>query len=208
MMDLMSMMTTGAFDNICFEHLEYYSLDVLCRLLKEHGLRAVDVSYNDTNGGSVRVLVKHADTYIAEPSVAQALRTEAEYLAEHPVEELGTRIPEIIAETQRMVAEVSQKGPVYVLGASTKGNTLLQMCGLTHKEIGKALEVNPDKFGLRTVGTNIPIVPEAEGLADGPAGLLVLPWHFAKGLTAKMQPYLERGGCLIFPLPTPAKVSL
>ncbi len=59
------------------------------------------------------------------------------------------------------------------LGASTKGNVILQYCGLDEGRIGRVGEVNEAKFGCFTPGSLIPIVPEVELLAadpDYPAG--------------------------------------
>ncbi len=84
------------------------------------------------------------------------------------------------------------------LGASTKGNVLLQYCGLTEREIVAIGEVNPDKFGTRTPGTWIPIVPEEELLARQPDYLLVLPWHFRSFFLSAGK---YKGRTLVFPLP-------
>ncbi len=86
-------------------------------------------------------------------------------------------------------------------GASTKGNVLLQFCGLTTENLPVIAEVNPNKFGCRTPGTNIPIASEDEVKADRPDYMLVLPWHFRETILEREAPYLESGGRLIFPLP-------
>jgi hypothetical protein len=86
-------------------------------------------------------------------------------------------------------------------GASTKGNVLLQFCGLSSNEIKAIAEVNPDKFGCITPGTAIPIVSEAEALAMNPDYFLVLPWHFRDSIVRRERDYLNRGGKLIFPMP-------
>ena len=89
----------------------------------------------------------------------------------------------------------------YVLGASTKGNTLLQVWGLTREDFPYALEVNSDKFGLNTIGSHIHIISEKEGLALKPDQLFVLPWHFIDTLKDKLDDYLNKGGKLVTPLP-------
>lgn len=86
-------------------------------------------------------------------------------------------------------------------GASTKGNVLLQFCGLTSKQIPFIAEVNEDKFGSFTPGTHIPIISEVEAKAMKPDYFLVLPWHFKDNILAREKDYLAQGGKFIFPLP-------
>ena len=90
---------------------------------------------------------------------------------------------------------------VFGYGASTKGNVLLQFCGLTEKDIPVIAEVNPDKFGCFTPGSGIPIVSEAEAKAMRPDYFLVLPWHFKASILAREEEFLLNGGQMIFPLP-------
>ncbi len=91
---------------------------------------------------------------------------------------------------------------IHIYGASTKGNTILQWCGIDKRMIDVAAERNPDKYGARTLGTDIPIVSEAESRAMNPDYYLVLPWHFKEEFIEREKGTLERGIALIFPLPT------
>ena len=86
-------------------------------------------------------------------------------------------------------------------GASTKGNVVLQFCGVTPNEVPVIAEVNPDKFGAYTPGTRIPIVSEAEARAMEPDYFLVLPWHFKDGIVQREAEFLGKGGRMIFPFP-------
>jgi hypothetical protein len=92
-------------------------------------------------------------------------------------------------------------GRVYLYGASTKGNTLLQYCGIDGTKIIAAAERNPRKYGCRTPITNIPIVSEDEMRRNKPDVLLVLPWHFKKEFIEREQEFLKNGGTIVFPLP-------
>lgn len=86
-------------------------------------------------------------------------------------------------------------------GASTKGNVLLQFCGLTEADLPAIAEVNTDKFGCFTPGTGIPIVSEEDAKAMKPDYFLVLPWHFKENIIQREQDFINNGGKLIFPLP-------
>ncbi len=210
MTDLLSMMKINAFDNIVHEHLEYYTLEVLDELMRMHDLQVFDVSYNKVNGGSIRAYVGHAGFRIIKNSVVRAFQQERKYLSsfENPWKAFSDRVKDIKKTTMRFIyKENSREKIIYGMGASTKGNTLLQYFNLTSNEIVAIAEVNEDKYGLKTVGTDILIVPETEALAVQPDYFLVLPWHFIDNFVERNQEYLEAGGKFIVPCPTPAVVS-
>ncbi|OXM43113.1 methyltransferase, partial [Amycolatopsis thailandensis] len=86
-------------------------------------------------------------------------------------------------------------------GASTKGNVILQYCGLTEKDLPAIGEVNADKAGCFTPGSEIPIVSEEDAKAQKPDQLLVLPWGYRDSFIEREHEYLANGGTLVFPLP-------
>src|SRR5207248_6069053 len=93
--------------------------------------------------------------------------------------------------------EVKRKKKVFVYGASTKGNTMLQYFELDHSVIDAAAERNPDKWGKVTVGTRIPITSEAAAREAKPDYFLVLPWHFLDEFKAREHAYLSSTGRFI-----------
>jgi hypothetical protein len=208
--DLVSMMKINAFDNIVHEHLEYYSLEVLGKLVAMHGLHIFDVSYNSTNGGSIRVYVGHAGVRLTNYRVIDAFRREREYMAsfDNPWDAFTERIQRIGETVVNFIHNENGKGKtLYGVGASTKGNTLLQYFGLTSDDIVAIAEINKDKYGLKTVGTNIPIIPEDFALDVQPDYFLVLPWHFIDDFVERNEKYLEAGGAFIVPCPEPAVIT-
>jgi SAM-dependent methyltransferase len=209
------MLKQRAFDNICHEHLEYYSMESMEYLLGPHDLEIVDVELNDVNGGSMRAYIRRRSTgaeLFSDPTyrnlAAERTRTLRELEA---AQGLDTRKPysdfaHWVARIKHDVVgfireEVGRGRRVYVYGASTKGNTLLQYFGLDHSLIGAAADRNPDKWGRVTVGTRIPIVSEEEARAARPDYFLVLPWHFIDEFQAREEEYLLGGGRFILPLP-------
>jgi hypothetical protein len=117
-------------------------------------------------------------------------------------EEFVQRIEKIKAQLVDFIKKQKQEGKkVYAYGASTKGNTLLQFCGLDHTLIAGAAERNPDKWGKKTVGTLIPIVSEEDARKAQPTHFLVLPWHFISEFKTREQEYLKNGGTFIVPMP-------
>jgi SAM-dependent methyltransferase len=209
------MLKTNEFGNICHEHLEYYSLQSLEYLLNLHGFEIVDVELNDINGGSLRAYIRNRGaapdsfgdvTYRQLAAERVRAMREAEIklgLVDKQVyDEFAARVERIKNDVVNFVqAEVSKGKRVYVYGASTKGNTVLQYFNLDHALITAAAERNPDKFGRVTVGTRIPIVSEADARAANPDYFLVLPWHFLEEFMAREHDYLYSGGRFIVPFP-------
>jgi len=201
-----SMLRLTAYDTVCHEHLEYYSLGTICRILDEADLELIDVRFNRVNGGSFALTAGHRGSSIARQSeliawfVAQeeriALNTPA------PFRHFEERVFQHRTDLVELVRTLRAAGKsVMGYGASTKGNVLLQFCGFTPDDVGAIAEVNPDKFGHVTPGTRIPIVPEAEMRDRGPDYLIVFPWHFRDNIIDREDEYLQRGGRMIFPLP-------
>ena len=201
-----AMLRTNAYDTICHEHLEYYSLEVIIDMLASEGLKVLDVELNAVNGGSFAVTAArdeskwHANTpvinWLLGQERAQQLKSPAPY---RRFEEAIYRHREALRSLIRDLKEDGKRVCGY--GASTKGNTLLQLCGLGTAEIDCIADVNPDKYGCYTPGTGIPIVSEAQCKELEPDYFLVLPWHFREGILMREEEFRKNGGKFIFPLP-------
>ncbi len=117
-------------------------------------------------------------------------------------EDFWTRITKVRDQIRKHVLSALENGDkIHVLGASTKGNTLLQWCGLDNRHIEAAADRNPEKHGAWTLGTNIPIISEEESRARKPDWYLVLPWHFKEEILARENDMIIAGTGMIFPLP-------
>ncbi len=204
MTDLMSMIESNAFDNICHEHTVYYTLDILQKLCHIHGLDVFHIETNMVNGGSLRAYICHRGAKEIRSTVAT--RISEEEVATSPVRlsEFRCAIEFISRETRELLLDVKRRGRIVdVLGASTKGNTLLQVSGIDSYLIRQATEVNEEKLGLYTGGSGIPIVSQETSLSDPPDYYLILPWHFVDTFVERMSGYLEAGGKFIVPMPEP-----
>ncbi len=201
--DLLSMFSINAIDNFCHEHLEYYTLEVLNKMMSENGMQILDATYNNTNGGSLRIFVTHSTSYISA-RLPECLERERDYLGmfSNPLHTLYHRWKTEDEKLHVLLDRIDKnKETCFIFGASTKGNTLLQLAGIDNSIIEYAAEVNPDKFGLVTAGTNIKIISEEEALSKHPEFFLVLPWHFKENILSTHNQYMESGGTFIFPLP-------
>ncbi|MEI8312403.1 MAG: class I SAM-dependent methyltransferase [Verrucomicrobiota bacterium] len=207
-----SMLKVNAYDTVCHEHVEYYGLKQIQWMLDRCGLKIIDVEINDVNGGSFAVTAAHVSSRFDSNSstASEALHAETalglETLA--PYEAFAKRVAKHRDDLRAKLAEIAASGGrVLGYGASTKGNVILQYCGLSADDIPAIAEVNPDKFGAFTPGTRIPIISEEEAHARKPDYFLVMPWHFRENLLAREKAFLEGGGKMLFPLPAIEVVS-
>jgi len=206
------MVRSGAFDTICQEHLEYYTLGVLKGLLEEAGMHLVQAHTNEVNGGSlcftaVRASGRRAP---ADPVAEWLLERErtAQLTTPAPWFSFAERVNERVQALRSLLTGLRRSGQrIMGLGASTKGNVLLQVIGEEARYLDAIGEVNPDKIGRVTPGTGIPIVSQQDVLAAAPDYLLILPWHFRSTFVEDLSDYLESGGRLILPLPEVEVIS-
>ena len=203
------MLQMNSYDTICHEHLEYYSFSVIERILSRAGLKAVRVATNDINGGSLRVYAAQADCLAYRDDGWQAgirrmrqAEFDLELDTDKPYRHFQDRINVHRDKLTALLKSLKKEGKrIHIYGASTKGNTILQWCGIDHRIIDVAADRNPDKAGARTLGTDIPIVGEEESRALRPDYYLVLPWHFQEEFLEREKATLAAGTGMIFPLP-------
>jgi len=201
------MLRLNSYDTVCHEHLEYYSLGVIRKVLEQSGLKLIDVVMNAINGGSFAVTAARASNtsikanqpvidWLLEQEVRMGLNTP------RPFRDFEERVFRHRDDLTRLIRTLVADGKkILGYGASTKGNVVLQFCGLTPADIPAIVEVNADKFGCVTPGSHIPIVSESEGKAIAPDYYLVLPWHFKDGIVRREKEFLSAGGRMIFPFP-------
>lgn len=204
-----------AFDNICHEHLMYYSLHSFKNVAEKANFKIVDCELNDVNGGSFRVYLQK-DIANTSSFATAPYRDVARYRVNSTLEyenKIGAntiefymdfykKLQELKEKTHNFIKQEKEKGKsIWVYGASTKGNTLLQYFGLDKTLIDGAAERSPYKFGLKTVGTDITIYSEQDMRKVNPDYLLVLPWHFIDEFKRREATYLMSGGHFIVPCP-------
>lgn len=204
-----------AFDNICHEHVYYWSLSSMKKLLDEANMKIVDCQLNDINGGSFRIFIKknisNQNTFATAPyrdvsqvRIESLLKWEESLEIDKPIiwMDFYDKIRLLKEETVNFIMNEKSKGKtIFGYGASTKGNTLLQWFGLDNTLIDGIAERSHYKFGKKTIGTNIPIFSEDEVRKIKPDYMLVLPWHFISEFVERENEYLSNGGKFIVPCP-------
>ncbi|MFI0795784.1 class I SAM-dependent methyltransferase [Micromonospora rubida] len=200
----LTMVTLGAVDNVCHEHLTYWSLTALESLLHRHGLEVNDVRLSTVNGGSFRTLVSRRGSRPVEDSVARQRRREEEAALHRPEVWLGfaARARKAFEDLRRLVDDINAAGQrCYIYGASTRGGTIWQAADLDVTDLPFAVERQAAKIGRRIASIGVPIISEEQARSDHPEYMLVAPWFFREVFVERERAYLEKGGKLIFPLP-------
>jgi len=201
---LVEMLKQNAFDNIVHEHLEYYSLLSLNNLLTRHGLEVFDVELRNLNGGSFRTYISLKGKRKKTKAVAKLEKYEKTLKLNNKKVYLdfAKRIADNKKNLFNFIKEKNKEGKIiYLYGASTRGNTLLQYFKLNSKLIPFAAERNPEKWGKKIASVDIPIISEEQARKNKPDYMLVLPWFFKEEFLKREKSYLEKGGHFIFPLP-------
>lgn len=197
------MLETNSFDTACHEHVEYYSMKCINFILNKANLKVIDHEFNDINGGSISVTAaKFSSEYPLDSNLKKTLESESLIYGlqkKSTYKDFMSRVDQNGIELKRLLDRLNHAGKkIAGLGASTKGNVLLQYYGISTNDINVIGEVNSDKFGSFTPGTKIPIISEDKLIEDGFEYFLVLPWHF-KNFFLSLEKL--KGKKLIFPLP-------
>ena len=201
---LLSMLQNNSFDNICHEHIEYYSLRAMKHLIEQNGLEIVDIFLDDINGGSLITSIAHPGIFEVSSKVENQLKIEMDFglmdLTPYKNFELGIQnIRESLVSILN-AAKIENKR-VQIYGASTRGATIWQYLGLGPELIESAVERQPEKIGKVFSAISIPIIGEEEMRLNPPDYLLVGPWFLRDSFVRREKKYLDSGGTFIFPLP-------
>lgn len=208
---LVDLLDQRLFDTVYHEHLSYFALAPLVRLMRDHGLEVVDVRRVPSHGGSLRVTSKRQGA-AGKPSdsVAQLQTLERDrHLASRATYEAFARAVEENKRRLRdlLAAEKARGRRIAGYGAPAKGNTLLNTFGIGTETLEYIVDDSPLKQGLHTPGTHIPVVPASQLQQDPPDDVLILAWNFAGPILERLAPLRARGVRCILPVPEPRIVE-
>lgn len=201
-----AMLRTNSYDTICHEHLEFYSFKVIKNILEQCDMKVIEVQTNSINGGSFAITAAKKSSLLKQnlPIINWMLKQEEDLGLDtpKPYRDFEERVFNHRKKLRDLVFSLVADGKkIFGYGASTKGNVILQFCNFTSNEIMYIAEVNEEKFGTFTPGTNIPIISEEEAKKMKPDYFIVFPWHFRDNILSREKEFLKNGGNFIFPLP-------
>jgi len=201
-----SMIKNVSYDTICHEHLEYYSLFSIKYIFDKVGFKIIDLEFNDINGGSFAITVAKKNSYFKEiKKIVNWLLKKEEILNYNSMTTHKIFFEKIKVHKhllKKLLLNIkSEKKKIYGYGASTKGNVILQYCGIDNNILDYIVDANINKHNKYTPGSKIKITHESYYKSDKPDFLLVLPWHFKNFIIKKEKEFIKKGGKFIFPLP-------
>jgi len=203
---LLKLIENVEFDTIYHEHYSYLSLTSVEHLFSRHGLRVYDVEELSTHGGSLRIFATHARrTELLDSVSLRALRAQEaaaglgeldtyRRFADH-VEACRRSLHDFLARAQRESKRVA------AYGAAAKGNTLLNFCSVTPRDIALVADRNPHKQGKLLPGTHIPVVSPETLMESRPDYVLILPWNLEREIRRQLDGIRAWGGRFLTAVP-------
>ena len=190
------------YDQICHEHVTYYTLDTFNKIAENNNLKIQDISFNEINGGSIEITcVKKSSNHIISSKIIDKHLELENNINTNAYNRLQKRIDNTKNILQLLLSHINSD-EIIAYGASTKGNIVLNHCGITEDKIKYVCDSNPDKYHKYTPGTNIKIISKEQMRKINPKYLLVLIWSFRKEVIIQEENYINNGGILIFHLPS------
>ena len=201
---VLTMIENTSFDNICHEHIEYYSLTAMNKLVEKFNLEINEFKSDSINGGSFITVISHKGARPVSTSVGKQLQLEANFgiSSAKSYFNFEQRITEVANDLFALLNRAKEnKKSVYIYGASTRGAVIWQRVGITDQYVKFAVERQKEKIGKFFSAVGIPIISEDEMRDNPPDYLLVGPWFLKESFLKREAEYLSNGGCMIFPLP-------
>jgi hypothetical protein len=193
LMCLNSMIKENDLGNICHEHLEFYSYPSLKYLFEKNGFKIMKIEENEINGGSYRIFCKKN----INKSISYKEKTSL-----YDIKKFIKRVKKNKKKCLSFLEKCRKKNKkVFIYGASTKGNTLLQYYGINSKMINFASERSPEKWGKYTIGSGIKIISETKARNLNPKYFFVMPYAFIKEFIVREKKWIKKGGKFILPYP-------
>ena len=188
------------YDQICHEHVTYYSLTTFNKILKNNNMKVIDLSFNEINGGSIEVICGKKNSKIKPKKIVEKIFEEEANISKNIFNLFQERVENVKKTLKEFLKNIPSKD-IMGYGASTKGNIVLNHLNLTKKNLSFICDANPFKFNRFTPGTNIKIISKKEMRKKNPKYLLVLIWSFRTEVIKQEINYIKKGGKLIFHLP-------
>ena len=189
------------YDQICHEHVMYYTLNTFNNIIKKNKLKIIDYSLNEINGGSIEILCSKKNSNIkAMKTKIDKILIEEKKISNKDYDKFNLRIQNSKKNLQLFLKNIKKK-EIIGYGASTKGNVILNYCGISNKNIPFICDANPTKIGKFTPGSHIPIISKIKMRKINPKYLLVLIWSFRSEVIEQEKKFIKKGGKLLFPLP-------
>lgn len=196
----------NSFDTFCQEHLTYFSFTSFKYLIDQTSFKIIDFEKNSINGGSINfdLALKNSKVKPKIIKIKKILNIEKKLKLDRvsTYKNYFNKIKNNSKKINNLILKLNKKNKkVYALGASTKGNVILQLCNLNYKNIKAIYDINKFKFKKYTPRSKILIKNEKEIFKDKPDYLFILIWHFSNTLKEKIKKFKKLKMIFIWPFP-------
>ena len=201
---IISMLKNTSFDNVCHEHIGYYSLTAMKHLIDSHNLEIISVFEDDINGGSIITIISHRGTKKIDASVELFLEVEKDFGVSNPdsYKDFESNVSKISIQLFDLIKQLRKENKsIYIYGASTRGSVIWQKVGLNSELIDFAVERQQEKIGKFFSAISVPIISEYDMRKNPPDYLLIGPWFLRESFIEREKEFLQNGGKMIIPLP-------
>ena len=195
------MLKNLTYDQICHEHIGYYTLSVFKKIITKNKLKIIDISFNEINGGSIEIICakKNSKLKSNNKKINKVLKDEKKITKKSYIN-FNDRT-EKSRELLQMFLNLNSNKKIFGYGASTKGNIVLNYSRVRNTQIKAICDGSKKKIGKYTPGTNIKIISKERMRKLQPDYLFVLIWSFRREIINQEYNYLKHGGKLVFLLP-------
>lgn len=204
---LLKLVDECQFDTIYHEHFSYLSLYTVSRIFESQGLEIFDVESIPTHGGSLRIFAKHLKDTSKQvsPNVEELIQLECKRGINSLLfyDGFQTRIQKIKYDTLNFLIQQKQKGrQVVAYGAASKGNTLLNYCGVKGTDLIKyVVDASPFKQNKFLPGSHVPVVGKDEITHSKPDYVVILPWNLKDEISEQLSYIREWEGRFVIFIP-------
>lgn len=195
------MLKNLTYDQICHEHISYYSLTTFKKIIEKNNIKLVDINFNEINGGSIEIIcAKKNSKHIPKNKRIEKVLLDEKKINNVSFKRFNKRINNVKKDVRNFFSKNSDK-LIIGYGASTKGNVVLNHCKLRKSNLKYVCDGSSKKEGMYTPGTNLKIISKKKMRELKPSHLFILIWSFRKEVIKQELSYLKNGGQLVFHLP-------
>jgi len=199
------------FDTVYHEHLSYFSLIPLMRLMEEFDLEIFDVKKQKVHGGTIRVFVSQKNNFKSTIGLKKLIDFEREFGINkvQTYQKFSENVKELKNKLKNKLLEFKKEGKmIFGYGAPAKGNVLLNYCDIGTEFVDYIIDTTPLKQGLYTPGMHIPVKSNKEKIGKPSQQIaLLLAWNYEEAIINKEELFLKNGGKFLIPIPTPKIIS-
>ena len=202
---------TNCFDTIYHEHIDYHHANPLVKILVFLGFDVINISENNIQGGSLRILLQKTGLGIIKKQPKTFLENEKKSILYDNLKlnSWSSDINKTMSYFNKLFFKYKSKEKIcFAYGAPTKSTLLLKMSKLKENEISFVVDDNDLKVGKFLPSTSIPIKSSKAIEFNKEAVIILFAWNFADDIIKNLKKKYRVPVTIIIPLPYPRVVKI